>query len=101
MASFKFTIKNKPNSNGEHSIVIQIIKDRKNTTLSLGKSCKYEDWSFETDRVKKTNKKHNSINEFIAKYSTNIEKAIEEYELNGEYYTSQDLIKLIKKGFNK
>lgn len=101
MATFKFTIKNKPNSNGEHSIVIQIIKDRKNTTLSLGKSCKYEDWSFETDRVKKTNKKHSSINEFIAKYSTNIEKAIEEYELNDEYYTSQDLIKLIKKGFNK
>ncbi|MDM1549449.1 phage integrase SAM-like domain-containing protein [Empedobacter falsenii] len=101
MATFKFTLKNKPNSNGEHSIVIQIIKDRKNTTLSLGKSCKYEDWSFETDRVKKTNKKHSSINEFITKYSTNIEKAIEEYDLNDEYYTSYDLIKLIKKGFNK
>ncbi|MCA4809613.1 site-specific integrase [Empedobacter stercoris] len=101
MATFKFTIKNKPNANGEHSIIIQIIKDRKNTSLSLGKSCKYEDWSFETDRVKKTNKKHSSINEFIAKYSTNIEKAIEEYDLNDEYYTSQDLIKLIKKGFNK
>lgn len=101
MASIKFTLKNKPNSNGEHSIIIQIIKDRKNTTLSLEKSCKYEDWSFETDRVKKTNKKHSSINQFITKYSTNIENAIEEYDLNDEHYTSQDLIKLIKKGFNK
>ena len=66
MATFKFTIKNKPNANGEHSIIIQIIKDRKNTTLSLGKSCNYEDWSFETDRVKKTNKKHNYSNVFNA-----------------------------------
>ena len=57
MATFKFTIKNKPNANGEHSIIIQIIKDRKNTSLSLGKSCKYEDWSFETDRVKKNEQK--------------------------------------------
>ncbi|MFV0156106.1 site-specific integrase [Empedobacter falsenii] len=101
MTTFKFTLKSKPNADGEYSIIIQLIKDRKNTTLSLGKSCKLKDWSYETERVKKSNSKHSSINKFIDKYSTNIEKTIEEFELNNEYYTTKDIIDIIKKGFNK
>lgn len=101
MTTFKFTIKTKPNANGEHSIIIQFIRDRKNTSLSLGKTCKYKDWSFETDRVKKSNPKHSSINKFIEKYDANIQKTIDEFELNNEYYTTKDLIDIIKRGFNR
>ena len=47
MSIYKFTIKKKPNADGKHSIILRFIKDRKNTSKSLGKSCDYKDWSFE------------------------------------------------------
>lgn len=53
MVSFKFTIKGNTGSDGEHSIILLLIKERNNTSLSIRKKCKYEDWSFETERLKK------------------------------------------------
>lgn len=54
MTTFQFTLKNGSKANGEKSIVALFIKDRKNTSLSIQKSCKEEQWSFETERVKKS-----------------------------------------------
>lgn len=100
MASIKFTIKKKANAEGLHPIIIQIIKDRKNTTLSLKKFIKFEDWSFETQRVKSQNKKHKSLNAFISKYQELAEKHIEELQLKGVEYSIADIIKAIKTGFS-
>jgi len=68
MTSFQFTLKNPPKSNGEKSIIISFIKDRKNTSLSLQKSCREDQWSFETERVKKNHPDYNKLNTFIEKY---------------------------------
>ncbi len=96
MSIYKFTIKKNPNSDGKHSIVIQFIKDRKNTTKSLGKFCKYEDWSFETGRVKNTYKQHKQLNAFIDKYTRILDEKIDEFLLNDDNFTIEELLSSIK-----
>jgi len=100
MTSVKFTIKKTSNSEGKHSIVIQLIKDRKNTTISLNKSIPYEDWSFETQRVKSQNKQHKGLNSFITKYHDLLDQQIDEFELRGAPYSIHDLSKIVKSGFS-
>lgn len=97
MTIYRFKIKKKPNSDGKHSIIIQFIKDRKNTSKSLGKSLRYNDWSFETDRVKNSYKKHKELNAFIDKYSKILDDRINELELNDQDFTIEELISSITK----
>jgi integrase/recombinase XerD len=101
MSCYKFTIKKNPNSDGSHSIIIQFIKDRKNTSKSLGKSCKYEDWSFETNRVKNTYHKHSQLNKFIDKYSKILDDKINEFQLNDEDFTIDELMASISQKKSK
>ena len=52
MASIKFTIKKTPNKDGKHSIVLVLIKNRRNTSMATNYSCDYDAWSFETNTLK-------------------------------------------------
>ncbi|SEM65570.1 Site-specific recombinase XerD [Chryseobacterium taichungense] len=103
MISFQFTLKSTTKVNGEKSIIISFIKDRKNTSLSLQKSCREDQWSYETERVKKNHPEHKKINAFIEKYHKIIEEIIEQFEDDNISYTLPDLINRIKtyKGKNK
>ena len=101
MSIYKFTIKKKPNTDGKHSIIIQFIKDRKNTSKSLGKVCNYLDWSFETDRVKNTYKEHKQLNAFIDKYTKILDEKINDYQLNDENFTIDELLASLKTTKNK
>src|SRR5690606_2520364 len=100
MSTIKFTLKPTPNGDGKQSIIIQIIKDRKNTSISLGKSVKLEDWSFETQRVKSQNRQHKALNNFINKYQDLLEQQIDDLELRGAEYSIADLVKIVKSGFS-
>lgn len=101
MISFKFTLKSTPNTQGEHSIILLIIKERNNTSLSLRRKCKYDDWSFETERLKKSHKDYKQVNSLIEKYSVRIETIINEFELNESPFTLQDIITQFKKESGK
>ncbi|MDN4028688.1 site-specific integrase [Chryseobacterium gambrini] len=103
MVSFQFTLKSSTKVNGERSIIISFIKDRKNTSLSLQKSCNENQWSYETERVKKNHPEHKKINAFIEKYHNIIEEIIEQFEDDNIPYTLPDLINRIKtyKGKNR
>ena len=52
MTSFKFTIRKNSNKDGKHSIILLLVKNRKNTSISTAYSCNLEDWSFETNMLK-------------------------------------------------
>lgn len=95
MTTFQFTLKNGSKANGE-SIVALFIKDRKNTSLSIQKSCKEEQWSFETERVKESSGIP-KINTFIEKYKVIIQKIIDDLEDENIQYTLPDLIDSHKK----
>jgi integrase/recombinase XerD len=78
MTSNKFTIRKNPNKDGKHSIILVIVKNRKNTSISTAYSCFFDDWSFETNMLKTNRKgvelkKIIEINNFIGKTNLKIE----------------------------
>lgn len=101
VVSYKFTLKPTPNVKGEYSIIIVLIKDRINTSLSIRKKCYHEDWSFETERLKKTHKEYKQINDLIGKYSDRINDIINEFETDETPFTLQDLTNKFKKKSGK
>ncbi|MNF73283.1 site-specific tyrosine recombinase XerC [compost metagenome] len=101
MVSYKFTLKPSPNTAGEYSIVLVLIKDRINTSLSLRKKCSLEDWSFETERLKKSHKEYKQINELIGKYSDRVKDIIYEFESDVAPFTMQDIINKFKRNSGK
>ena len=96
MTTFQFTLKNNAKSNGEKSIIMSFIKDRKNTSLSLRHSCTDQQWSAETERVKKSHPDYEKLNKFIDKYKGIASKIIEDLEDDNVPYTLQDVIYEIK-----
>lgn len=100
MTTIKFLLKKKPNSVGTYPICIQLIKDRKNTTLSLSKAIKLEDWSSDTQRVKSQHRSNKAINNFINKYQNLLEDHIHDLELKGVEYSLADLVSAVKSGFS-
>lgn len=101
MVSHKFTLKATPNAQGEYFINLVLIKDRINTSLSIKKKCKHEDWSFETERLKKSHKEYKQINTLIEKYSYRINNIIHEFELDETPFTIQDIVVKFKKDSGK
>lgn len=101
MVSFKFTIKGRAGASGEYSIVLLLIKERNNTSLSIRKKCKYEDWSFETERLKKSHRDYKQINTLINKYSERMKEILAEFELAESPFTLQDIIAQFKKKSGK
>lgn len=96
MTTFNFTLSSSTKSNGEKSIIIVLIKERKNTSISILKSCNKEDWSFETSRVKNCNKNSVNINKFIDKYTVIVKEIIDNFELQDEPYDLKDIVDSIK-----
>ncbi|UUW09784.1 site-specific integrase [Flavobacterium plurextorum] len=101
MVSYKFTLKATGNAQGEYFINLVLIKDRINTSLSIKKKCKYEDWSFETERLKKTHNEYKQINNLIEKYSSRVSTIIHELELDETPFTLQDVVNKFKKKSGK
>lgn len=101
MVSYKFTLKATPNAQGEYFINLVLIKDRINTSLSIKKKCKHEDWSSETERLKKSHKEYKQINDLIEKYSRRVNNIINEFELDETPFTLQDIITKFKKDSGK
>ena len=101
MVSYKFTLKATGNAQGEYFINLVLIKDRINTSLSIKKKCKYEDWSFETERLKKSHNEYKQINNLIEKYSSRVNTIIHELELDETPFTLQDVVNKFKKNSGK
>lgn len=96
MTTFNFTLAGTQRKDGTKSIVIIFIKDRQNTSLSIRQTCKPENWSESTSRVKKTAKRAKNINTFIAKYENIIEELIKEFELKGDAYSLSELVTAVR-----
>lgn len=96
MMTYKFLLSPKANKNGQKSIIISFIKDRKNTSLSIGKTCKENDWSFETSRLKSSHPDYKNINKFIERRIKIIDEIIDDFDKNGIYFTLSDLVNKVK-----
>jgi len=97
MSTVKFTLKNIPNKNKEYSIILVLVKDRKNTSISIGQTCKKEDWCFDSCRLKTSNTRHKSINRFIEKINLRVDDFMHERKMLEESYSLSDLVNEIKR----
>ncbi|MFH6965047.1 site-specific integrase [Flavobacterium plurextorum] len=101
MSSNRFSLRKKPNKNGQYSIILLLVKNRKNTSITTAYSCNFEDWSFETNMLK-TNKKGQEqkkvieINNFISKINLKIEEYIRQNRNLELDFSLEDLKNAIK-----
>ena len=106
MSSNRFTIRKTPNKDGKYSIILVLVKNRKNTSVSTAYSCDLKDWSFETNMLKSNKrgvelKKVNEINNFIGKINLKIEEFIRQKRSLELDFTLDDLKNEVKSNDKK
>ncbi|SEO83894.1 Site-specific recombinase XerD [Mucilaginibacter gossypiicola] len=82
MASVRVRLRDRENSDGEHSILIQIIKDRKKSVITLRHSVKLKDWNAKEGTVKKSHPNSTWLNNLIAKQVAEASDKLIQLEVN-------------------
>jgi len=82
MASINITLRNKPNKNNEYPVILRIVKDRKSKLISLGMSCKKEDWDSKKNEFKKSYPNALQRNRVLLKLNEKALKIIDEFSLD-------------------
>ena len=97
MPSFNFALKPNPNKDGKFSIQMILIKDRKNTSISIRKSVHKAHWESSTERVKKSNKDYKRLNRWIETLSNRAQNYVDEMNESGIPFNLQSWSSAIKK----
>jgi site-specific recombinase XerD len=97
MASTKVLLKtSKILKNGEHPIVIRVIKDRKTKFIFTGQSCHPDLWDSKNNKPKSKHPNKQMLELFISKKSIEAQNIILELENNNEVYSSDSFKKIFK-----
>ena len=92
MASVKVLLyTSKMLKNGEHPILLRIIKDRQQIKISLGINCHADQWDDSNNQPKRRHPLYHEIKTAIAKAEKNAEKLILDYENQDKPYTLDEL----------
>lgn len=89
MASVKIILRAKEKQDGTRPLVVQIIKDRKPSIISLGHSIHPDDWDSENHRVKKSHPNHARLNNLIAKRVAEVTDKLLELQTNAKDTSAQ------------
>ena len=87
-ASVKIILDGKPMSNGEHTVYLRIIKDRKKKNISLGLKCKKE--HFENEQFNKLHKDYKADNLLLTSLRSRANQIIREFQLDNLSYNLND-----------
>lgn len=82
MASINIILRNKPNRNNEYPVILRVVKDRKSKLISLGMSCKKEDWDSKKNEFKKSYPNASQRNRVLLKLNEKGLKIIDEFSLD-------------------
>ena len=93
--------KSKKLKNGEHPIMLRIIKDRKVQYLSTGKSCSPKMWSTKNNLPRSSHPLFREYSILIGKKKVEAEKIILEHENSDTSFTGDQLKVVLKKKRNK
>jgi integrase len=88
-------------SNGEHPIMMRIIKDRKPKYVATGKSCSKELWDHKTNRPKSRHPYKRELDILINTKLKEADKTILGYESDEKYFSSEVIKNKLKKNFSK
>lgn len=98
MASVKVLLyTSKVLKNGEHPIMLRLIKDRKIKYVSLDQSCKAELWDSNEQRPTKKHPHKVELNIKISKIISDANKIILDFENNDQHYSVEDIAKALSK----
>lgn len=98
MASVKVLLyTSKVLKNGEHPIMLRLIKDRKIKYVSLDQSCPLELWDMEEQRPTKKYPHKVELNIKISKMINDANKIILDFDNNDQHYTVDDIAKALSK----
>ncbi len=102
MASTKVLLRvAKTLKNGEHPIVIRVIKDRKSKFIFTGQSCHPELWDFKNNKPKSKHPNKLMLELYISKKTIEAQNLILEFENNNEVYSSDSFKKVFKASSKK
>jgi len=102
MASIKIVLyTQKILANGEHPIMLRIIKDRKPTYLSIGKSCSKILWDFKENAPKKKHPFKHELDMLLAKKIREASKIILDFENEERYFSGEAIRNKLQKTFSK
>lgn len=87
--------------NGEHPIMLRVIKDRKPKYISIGHSCTSELWDKAEGKPKKKHPFEKEINILIEVKKAEAYKLILENQIEDKEYSSEEIIEKISRKFNK
>lgn len=98
MISIKFILKNTSLADGNHRVLMRLIKNKKKKIISLNLKCKQDD--FENGRFKRKHRAYKKRNELLESYENRINDIIDEFEAKGYDFNLDDLEKAYKNNRN-
>ncbi|MEZ4888399.1 MAG: site-specific integrase [Chitinophagales bacterium] len=87
MASIKIIQKNRILANGESPIYLRITINRKKKLISLGLSCKQNQWNSSSESFRRNHKSHQARNTLLTNYKKKALDIIDRYGLDGKELT--------------
>ncbi|WP_081207974.1 tyrosine-type recombinase/integrase [Salegentibacter sediminis] len=95
MISIKFILKNTPLADGNHRVLMRLIKDKKKKIITLNLKCKKDE--FDIGRFKRKHRAYKKRNKLLESYENRINDIIDDFEANGYDFSLDDLEKAYKK----
>ena len=83
--------------NGEHPIIIQIIKDRKVRKISIGYSGKKDEWDFINNKPSKRHPLRKELEAIINKKVAELSKEVLALDLHTENYSAETVVKKVRR----
>jgi site-specific recombinase XerD len=93
MASVKVILRSREKKDGTRPIIIQIIKNRRPSIISLGHSILEKDWDFENNRVKKSHPNSARLNNLIIQRIAEVTDKVIELQTAKKDSTAQTIRK--------
>jgi len=97
-ASIKATLFiHKTLKNGQHPIILQIIKDRKVRKISIGYSAKKDEWDFSENKPSKKHPLRKELEAVISMKMATLSKQVLALELQTDNYSAETVVKKVKR----
>lgn len=94
MISVKFILKNTPLADGNHRVLMRLIKNKKKKIITLHLKCKKDE--FGHSRFKRKHRAYKKRNKLLESYEGRICDIIDEFEAQGSDFTLDDIEKAYK-----
>lgn len=94
MVTIKFILKNTPLADGNHRVLMRLIKDQKKKIITLNLKCKQNE--FDQGRFKRKHRAYKKRNQLLVSYENRINDIIDDFEVRQYNFSLGDIEKAFK-----